>query len=140
MTIITPAQLNIEPTRVENSTMMAVPAISFRTGAFSDQLAVDRDDDSPAAGFFKYGGPLPSVVKAVVESLTTADIVHILAPSPNSTYVTEFFGPALRCTDMPQSSALWSNMSMNLQNASVDTSSSYYYLSWPGNSTYPWVI
>ncbi|KAE9362836.1 hypothetical protein N431DRAFT_564988 [Stipitochalara longipes BDJ] len=136
-TIITPAQLNVELARVENSSIMAVPTIDFRGGAFADQLAFDRDDDS--SGTYDYGGPLSSVTKAIVQSLVVGDVIDITAPSPNSTYLTEFSGPALQCTEIPQFSALWTNMSMTLSNASAGMTS-YFYLSWPGNSTYPWSV
>jgi hypothetical protein len=118
--------------------MMAVPTIDFRGGNFADQLAWARDDDT--SGMYYYGGPLASVTKAIVQSLMAGDVIDITAPSPNSTYLTEFFGPALQCTEIPQFSALWTNMSMALWNASGAMATSYLYLSWPGNSTYLWLV
>ncbi|XXH01623.1 hypothetical protein Hte_007983 [Hypoxylon texense] len=136
--IIAPAQLNIQFVLVKNSTMMALPTVAFDNGNFAEQTAYGRDDDS--AGLYQYGGSLSPVRKAVTQSLVAGSVVDIPAPFPNSTYSTEFYGPALRCNEISKGSSLWTNQSITVQNASVGGSQEYYYISWPGVSLYPWNI
>jgi hypothetical protein len=123
---------------VNNSTMMAIPTVAFGNGNFAEQTAYGRDDDS--AGLYQYGGPLSPVRKAVTQSLVAGSVVDIPAPFPNSTYSTEFYGPALRCDEILKGSSLWTNQSITVQNASAGGSEEYYYISWPGTSPYPWNI
>lgn len=118
--------------------MMAIPTVAFGNWNFTERMAARRDDDS--AGIWQYGGPLSPVRKAVTQSLVAGSVANIPAPFPNSSYSTEFYGPALQCDEIVKGSSLWTNMSNTVQNASIGGNQEYYYISWPGASPYPWTI
>lgn len=135
--VITPATLNISPMMTTNLTLSAVPTIEFDNSNFANSVADNRHDD--AGGSLNYEGPLAPTTRAVTQSLLASAVLPLTAPFPNSTYHVEFQGPALKCSEIERGSALWTNHSMSIQNASLTyPRHCYQYLAWPGQGTFPW--
>jgi hypothetical protein len=134
--VITPATLNISPRMTTNSTLFAAPTIQFGNYTFANSVSENKQDDT--GGSLNYAGPLAPVTRAVSQSLLASAVLPLTAPFPNSSYHVDFQGPALRCTEIEQGSALWTNQSMTIKEVSVDPQRCFKYLAWPGNSTFPW--
>lgn len=130
--IFTPGTLTVSLAKVNPppTSMTQVPALSFTSLSFSADMhstGAGADTDKYQE-IYSYNGPSQALKRVATAVLVEGAILPITPPSPNSTWELDFYGPALSCSNVTDSSIL-SNISSSSFN---DTSCAepYGYLAW----------
>ncbi|KAF2726589.1 hypothetical protein EJ04DRAFT_582578 [Polyplosphaeria fusca] len=92
---LTPGKLSIRSELYNDTSLKSIPFINFTTLRFTDQI-IDN-------GFgYTYSGPSQIAQSIAVAVSAGGAILPIRPPALNSSWNTEFYGPALNCTNSTQ--------------------------------------
>lgn len=124
--IITPAALTVtvSPTIPAPSNMVRVPNVDFLSLNFANLLFHGGDSD------LQYAGPKNAVIRVVAATAAQGSILPVSPQAPNSSWVLNFAGPSIDCTNL-QGSAL-DDTKKNIQAViTIDNcSTSFGYIGW----------
>ncbi|KAE9368893.1 hypothetical protein N431DRAFT_382690 [Stipitochalara longipes BDJ] len=129
--IVTPAALTVavSPTIPAPSNMARVPNVDFLSLNFANLLFHGGDSA------LSYTGPKNAVIRVVAATSAQGSILPISPQAPNSSWVLNFAGPSIDCTNV-QGSAL-DDIKKNIQTViAIDNcSTSFGYIGWTPSYT-----
>ncbi|KXG45554.1 uncharacterized protein PGRI_033210 [Penicillium griseofulvum] len=106
--IVTPATLTINLLTTTNITNIRVPTVNFALDAFWHPWATFH-----GAGMIS--SPAATIDRLFTATYSSAEVVPFSAPSPNSSYTLEFWGPSYKCQKL--SEAVVEMKGMNLSDS-----------------------
>jgi hypothetical protein len=99
--IITPSTLSVQITILNPSTLLQVPFLNFTTLSFAAPLLTFFEDPSSPGNYtvqaYVWNGPSQAVERIAAAVTAQGVILPLTAPSPNSSWHLEFWGPSLKC-------------------------------------------
>src|ERR1700760_1718996 len=117
MATVTPATLTVYTKHVPSTANRLVPMPNTAT---SDKLPNVWADEM---GVSSPGSPNPGLFRRLAATAASMAVLPVTAPSPNSTYTTQFFGPALKCDSLGKAMSslnLTGSCGQNSQNCTLD--------------------
>ncbi|KAJ5158985.1 uncharacterized protein N7500_008636 [Penicillium coprophilum] len=87
--VITPATLSINLLTTTNVTQMRVPTVNFVDSFWLPWATFE------GAGFI--AAPAPGINRLFTATYSSSEVVPFSAPSPNSSYTLDFWGPSYKC-------------------------------------------
>ncbi|KAK5722309.1 hypothetical protein LTR15_005538 [Elasticomyces elasticus] len=132
-TIVTPATLSVSGGPSLQFSMNEVPQFDFASLDFSSNMPYMSNDDERS--IFGYNGPSQTVQSIASAVLALGQILPINAPASNTSWVLDFWGPALQCQEVEgvDREAIW----VNIWNSYDNATRSWVYLAWAPRSEYP---
>ncbi|CAI7641693.1 unnamed protein product [Penicillium glandicola] len=87
--VFTPATLSIHLLTTTNITQLRVPTVNFTDSFWLPWVTYE------GAGFI--GSPSPEITRLFTATSSSAEVLSVPAPFPNSSYALEFWGPSYKC-------------------------------------------
>ena len=106
--------------------MLQVPQVDF--ASFKYAVTFDGGGES-----LQWTGPSSAIENMVSRIMAAGQISLLNPPAANATWTLDFWGPSIRCADVPRN--IFEEISLNIWNSYnyISVSESYTYLSWiPG--------
>ncbi|KAL2794849.1 hypothetical protein BJX66DRAFT_337459 [Aspergillus keveii] len=129
ISVVTPATLTVRSTSYNETSAERVPRVDYA----SLKLASFGNSED---GYFLYDGPQLDVQTVAQSVAAGGDVLSVTPPFPNSSWHLDFYGPALDCHNIDQSSR--TEILDNIQqNNNCSDGTVYGYLSWV-RTAYDW--
>ncbi|KAF2141994.1 uncharacterized protein K452DRAFT_308403 [Aplosporella prunicola CBS 121167] len=96
VTTLTPGTLSVQPVSITNITSAEVPYIDFSSENPTNNSVLLGTWEGAA----NLMGASPSLRRLLSATAASASIASMTAPSPNSSYTLDFYGPTLKCENV----------------------------------------
>ena len=97
--IVTPGTLSVQMSQFTSHSAAHVPYLNFTSLSFAAGLYADTDTTAFNNTIaYHWSGPSQSLQRIAAAVAAQGSPLPLKAPSPNSSFVHEFYGPSLKCT------------------------------------------